>query len=162
MPQPTPSPFRNRAISYTGTLLSLLGIVDATILTIAHYTTANVLACPNTSFINCAKVTTSSFSSILGMPVALLGLVFFIIMLGLQLPPIWKLRIPLLIWARLGMALVGLGVIFWLVYVELFRLNAICLYCTGVHILTFALFIVTVLGTALITKQPPAPQTSEE
>ena len=152
-PSTLPAPFRNRAISYTGTILSLLGVIDATILTIAHFTTASVLACPATAFINCAKVTTSSFSSIIGIPVAILGLMFFVVMLVLQLPQTWKIRQPLVIWARLGMSIIGLGMVFWLVYVELFKLNAICLYCTGVHTLTFGLFIVTAIGTALITQQ---------
>lgn len=34
----------------------------------------------------------------------------------------------------------------YLVYVELFRVDAICLWCTAVHVLTFLLFVVTLLG----------------
>jgi uncharacterized membrane protein len=41
----------------------------------------------------------------------------------------------------------GVGMILWLLYVELFKLDAICLYCTGVHVLTLLLFIATALGT---------------
>ena len=38
--------------------------------------------------------------------------------------------------------LVGIVFVLYLVYTELFTLNAICLYCTAVHIVTFALLIV--------------------
>jgi uncharacterized membrane protein len=37
--------------------------------------------------------------------------------------------------------------ILWLVYVELFRLDALCLYCTAVHVITVLLFITVALGT---------------
>ncbi len=32
--------------------------------------------------------------------------------------------------------------VLWLVYAELLIINHICLYCTGVHIVTFALMVV--------------------
>lgn len=132
------------------TLLTLAGIAVATYLTIAHYTTPAVLACPENSIINCAKVTTSSYSSILGIPLALLGLLFFVGMLPLQLPMVWRMKHQLVVWARLAFAGSGILMIFWLVYVELFKLNAICLYCTAVHVITLLLFIVTAFGTALL------------
>jgi hypothetical protein len=41
----------------------------------------------------------------------------------------------------------GVALVMWLVYVELFRLDAICLYCTAVHVITVLLFITIALGT---------------
>jgi uncharacterized membrane protein len=35
--------------------------------------------------------------------------------------------------------------VLWLIYAELIIINNICLYCTGVHITTFALLIVLTL-----------------
>ena len=49
---------------------------------------------------------------------------------------------------RVGAAASGVGLIVWLVYVELFRLDAICLYCSAVHAITVVLFITIVIGTA--------------
>ena len=37
--------------------------------------------------------------------------------------------------------------ILWLIYVELFKKDHLCQYCTFVHILTVALFIVIAFGT---------------
>ena len=39
--------------------------------------------------------------------------------------------------------------VIWLMYAELVKLRHLCEYCTLVHILTIALFIVVVFGTAL-------------
>lgn len=130
-------------------LIVVAGIGVATYLTIAHYTTPATLACPETGIINCAKVTTSSFSEILGIPVALLGLIFFVINLPLHLPVAWRSPNPWLRRLRLLVAASGILMVLWLLYVELFKLNAICLYCTSVHVLTVLLFIITALGTAL-------------
>jgi len=131
-----------------GPLVALAGVGVAGYLTYAHYTTATVLACPENGLINCAKVTTSSYSVIAGVPVALLGLLFFAVMAVLQLPVMWRSRLRGLRPARVAAALGGVVLVIWLVYAELFRLDAICLYCTAVHVLTVALFVVTVLGTA--------------
>lgn len=127
--------------------MSLLGVADTTYLTIAHYTQTVTLACPSTSFVNCAKVTTSSYSEIFGIPVALIGLIFFVLLLILQLPILWTdkykwLEIPRLVFAGLGL----IGVL-WFIYVELHKLHAICLYCTGAHIVIFLSFITVLLAS---------------
>jgi uncharacterized membrane protein len=36
----------------------------------------------------------------------------------------------------------------YLIYAELYQIGAWCLYCTGVHIITFILFCLTVLAAA--------------
>ena len=143
--RPTPP----RWLVPTALLLIVLGIGVSSYLTIAHYTTPATLACPETGVINCAKVTTSSYSEILGIPLAVLGLVFFLGNLPLHLPLAWRSPNPWLRRLRLLAAATGILMVFWLIYVELFRLNAICLYCTASHVLTVLLFIVTALGTAL-------------
>jgi uncharacterized membrane protein len=144
------SPKNIRVISTLGVLLSLIGIADTTWLTITHYSTTLTLACPSTGIINCAKVTSSSYSEIFGIPVALLGLLFFLGMVILQLPMFWRSANKLIRYARLSYSSVGLVMVFWLVYVEFHKLNAICLYCTLVHVLTFSLFVVTTIGTTTI------------
>lgn len=139
-----------RLISSIGLALCLLGIADTTYLTIAHYATKVVLACPTTGFINCAKVTSSSYSEVFGIPAAVLGLAFFLGMTILQLPMLWRSKNKLVRNIRLIYSVIGLLTVFWFVYVEFHRLNAICLYCTAVHILTFSLFVTTVIGTSII------------
>ena len=136
-------------IGWVGTALAAIGLGVSLYLTIAHYTTPVLLACPETGIVNCAKVTTSSYSVILGVPLALLGLLFYIAMLPLQLPVAWRSQNKWLRRGRLIFSASGIVMICWLIFVELFKLNAICLYCTAVHVVTLSLFILTALGTAL-------------
>lgn len=141
-----------KKLSLIGLSLSLLGLIDSTYLTISHYTTTVTLACPETSFINCQKVTTSAYSMIGGIPLVLLGLLFFITMIALQLPIAWSSDNKVLKQLRIIISLIGIASVFWLVYVELYKLNSICLYCTGVHILTFGLLVNNLIGTSLISQ----------
>lgn len=135
-----------------GVLFSLLGIADTIYLTIGHYTEHFTFACPTTSFINCESVTTSSYSQILGIPVAVLGLVFFIAMLVFQLPQAWRLTNKLVLYGRLAFSVSGILVALWLIFVEFQKLHEICLYCTASHILAFGIFVVTSISTALIVQ----------
>jgi uncharacterized membrane protein len=48
--------------------------------------------------------------------------------------------------------------VLYLVYTELITLNAICLWCTSVHVITFALFALVVFGYAA-DYGAPAPST---
>ncbi|MBO0808979.1 MAG: hypothetical protein J2P32_11850, partial [Actinobacteria bacterium] len=43
----------------------------------------------------------------------------------------------------------GIGFVIYLIYVELFVVNAICLWCTSVHVITFVLFCLVVTSAAL-------------
>lgn len=130
-----------------GLVLCVLGLAAASYLTVAHYATGVTLACPDSGLINCAKVTTSSYSKILGIPVAVLGLVFFAFMLPLQSPWAWRSTNRLLRVVRMGSCVVGMGFVLWLLYAELIKIGNICLYCTSVHLLTFLVLLSTAFGT---------------
>jgi uncharacterized membrane protein len=126
--------------------VALLGLAISTYLTIEHFTTAATLACPETGMINCAKVTTSSWSHIGSVPVAVLGLSFFAAMSALCSPRAW--RFNELDSVRIAGAAVGVAFAIYLIWVELFRLNAICLWCTAVHTCTVLLFAAVLWTTA--------------
>jgi uncharacterized membrane protein len=121
-------------------LASLGGLGVSTYLTIAHYGSSVTLACPNTGAINCEKVTTSPQSVIFGIPVAVLGLVFFAAMLSLNTSRAWGRADLLPRMTRIGVAVGGVGFAFYLIYTELFTIHAICLWCTSAHLLAFLLF----------------------
>lgn len=126
----------------------VLGLLDAAYLTFEHYTESSTLACSESATINCLKVTTSQYADVAGVPFAVLGLVFFLGMGLLCLPPLWARPERAVRLLRVAGAVVGVLVALYLVWVELFRLDAICLYCTGVHVLTFVLFVIVALGSA--------------
>ncbi|GAA3253076.1 vitamin K epoxide reductase family protein [Dactylosporangium siamense] len=127
-------------------VLSVVGLAVSVYLTIEHYTSSTTLACPDTGALNCLKVTTSEQSTLFGVPVAVLGLLYFAAMVALA--PLWRTPRRDVRLARLAFAAVGVLFVAWLVFAELFILDAICLWCTAVHVLAVGLFAVTALGTA--------------
>jgi uncharacterized membrane protein len=135
-------------------LLCICGIAVASYLTYAHYTDVRNLACSDRGKINCAKVTTSAQSHFLGMPVAVLGLAYFVGMTALCLPWAWRRQEPIVRYARLAAAAGGLVMILWLVYAELFIIDAICLYCSIVHGFTLLLFLLVTAATISGTVRP--------
>jgi uncharacterized membrane protein len=137
-----------RWITATTGGLSLLAVGLTAYLTITHYTDPTALACPDTGIINCTAVTTSSWSVILGVPVALLGLLWALGMAGLNSPWAWRSPLRWLDTARLSLSGAGAVMVLYLVYVELFRVDAICLWCTGVHLTTVALFAAVLVARA--------------
>ncbi|HZD65488.1 MAG TPA: vitamin K epoxide reductase family protein [Acidimicrobiales bacterium] len=140
-----------RVLGWAATGVALLGAAVAAYLTIAHLTTPAVLACSDTGAIDCARVTTSPQSVIAGVPVAILGLAYFVAMAGLNLPGAWSARGRLGAWAarlRLAGAVAGMGFVVYLVSAEVLVIGAICIYCTIVHVLAFTLFVLVVSGTA--------------
>ena len=139
----------------TSLLLSVAGLLVSAYLTVEHYSSSTTLACPETGVVNCVKVTTSSYSTLVGVPVALLGLLFFTAMSVLCAPAAWRASSPWVGRARLTGSVAGVVMVAYLVWAELFRIDAICLWCTVVHALTVALFAVLVLAAALRPIDPP-------
>jgi uncharacterized membrane protein len=130
-------------------VISIAGLAVAAYLTYEHFTAGTTLACPNTGVVNCAKVTSSQYSKLAGIPVALLGLGFFAAMTVLCLPPLWRTASPWPSRARLAAVVVGVVMVCYLIWAELFQINAICLWCTVVHALTIILFGLVVIRLAL-------------
>lgn len=131
---------------------ALTGLGVSIYLTIAHYSTTAILACPENATVNCEKVTTSAQSEILGIPVAVLGLAFYVVMPLLNLPAAWRSGNPWIHRLRLLAAAGGVAFVAWLVYAELFVIDAICLWCTSVHVLTLLMFGLVAFGTALMPR----------
>jgi uncharacterized membrane protein len=124
-------------------VLSLGGLGIATYLTIAHFGSAP-LVCSNSGAIDCLKVTTSAQSYFLHIPVAILGLGFYTVLTALNLPVAWRSRDRRIHIARLAVLVLGMCFALYLVSAELLIIGAICLWCTGVHVVTFALFVLVV------------------
>jgi uncharacterized membrane protein len=130
-------------------VLSLIGLGASAYLTYEHYSSSTTLACPDTGAINCVKVTTSTYSELLGIPVALLGLLFYVGITVLCLPVMWRSDNPWVGRVRLLATAGGVVFVLYLVWAELFRIDAICLWCTAVHVATVVLFAVVLLAAAL-------------
>lgn len=101
--------------------VALAGAAVAGYLSYVHYAEVEPVC---TAFSDCARVQASEFSELAGVPVAVLGLLGYVAVLG-------SLRVPgergLLLTALF--AFTGLGYSLYLTYVELFRIDAICQWC---------------------------------
>jgi uncharacterized membrane protein len=136
-------------LQYTTWALAAAGLGVSVYLTVAHYTTSSILACSDKGLVNCAAVTTSPESMVFGVfPVAVLGLAFYVFLFAITSPWAWRWTWPPVRLARLGSLVAGMLFVLYLVYTELITLNAICLWCTNVHVITFALFGLVVFGFA--------------
>ena len=149
-------------------VLSLYALGASVYLTIAHYDTHVTLACSDKGLVNCAEVTTSSQSMVFGvLPVAVLGLAFYVFMTVLNSPWVWRLEqtgseqvSKMLRYTRIGAVVTGMGFVLYLVYAELIQIRAICLWCTSVHVATFLIFALIVFYTSFSSgKQRPAGRT---
>jgi uncharacterized membrane protein len=142
--------------------LALAAVAVSTYLTIAHFTTTAVLACSGSGTIDCARVTTSAQSHFLGMPVAVLGLAWSIAMAATCTPSAWRSRVEWIRVVRLVLAVAGISFVLWLVFAELFVIRAICLWCSVMHVLTFALFVLVALfGVGRAPADNPSGETSD-
>jgi uncharacterized membrane protein len=120
--------------------LSLAAVAIASYLTVTHYTDPAALACPESGVVNCTLVTTSSWSVILEVPLAVLGLVWAVVMTALTVPWAWRARYRWVDNARLAASGVGAAMVLYLIFVELFRIGAICIWCTAIHVIAVGLF----------------------
>ena len=131
-------------------LLGIAGLGVSVYLTITHFDTHVALACPRTSTFNCETVTTSAQSHIVGIPVAVLGLAYFVPMIALCLPVAWRSGDRRVHLARLALSVTGVAMIIYLITAELFLIKAICLWCSSVHVITFILFVIIVTASPVV------------
>ena len=132
--------------------LSVLGLGVSAYLTIDHFARVRLI-CSDSGVINCQKVTTSAQSHFLGIPVAVLGLAFYLVLVAINWPPLWRSADSRIHWLRLMLLCGGMLFVLYLVSVELFVIGNICLWCTSVHMLTFLLFALTLITAPTMLRQ---------
>ena len=123
-------------------VLSFIGLAISGYLTFTHYAGTQFLACAESGTINCADVTTSAQSSFLGVPVAVLGLADYLVMVVINSPWGWRSSVPAVHVARVVLVTASMAFVLWLVAAELLIIDHICLWCTGVHLVTLALLVI--------------------
>lgn len=132
-------------------VLAVAGLGVSIYLTYTHFSDVAPAGCSEKAgAVNCVKVTTSSQSEVFGVfPVALLGLIYYVFMVAIMTPWAWSAKRKQVAQLRLLAAIAGVGMVIYLLYAELFQIDAICLYCTSVHAITFVLFVLVAVAAAL-------------
>ena len=124
--------------------LALGGVGLATYLAMYKLGYIGTLACTVGS---CETVNLSRWATFLGIPVAVWGLGFYVVLFGVALLGTME-RFADATWVSHALLLLtGWGVIFsaWLTYLELFVIHAICMFCVISAILVTVTFLVAVL-----------------
>lgn len=108
-------------------ILSVLGIGVSAYLLWVRLAGSSALC---TGFGGCELVNASRYALVAGIPVSLIGLIGYLVILGLSL---WKMRGgPWMLSALVfGMALVGFLYSLYLTYLELFVILAVCPWCVA-------------------------------
>ena len=104
--------------------LTVLGLGVASYLTYVHYSGIKPVCTAGGS---CAKVQTSIYSELAGVPVALIGLIGYIVILASLLAP----QTETTRFATVAFTVVGFGFSAYLTYRELFSIHAICEWCVS-------------------------------
>jgi uncharacterized membrane protein len=119
-------------------IFAFIGFLDATYLTILHYRNA-IPPCTVTG--GCESVLTSQYSVILGVPLSLLGSLFYLTMIFFALAVIFSKR-KIFAHGLFLNAVSGLFVSAVLFFVQFFILKAFCQYCLLSEVISLAIFIV--------------------
>jgi uncharacterized membrane protein len=113
-----------RTFRITLAVLTVTGLGIAGYLTYVHYAGINPVCTAGGS---CEKVQTSVYSELAGVPVALIGLLGYISILGLLLAP----ESETTRFATMALTLVGFAFSAYLTYRELYSIHAICEWCAS-------------------------------
>jgi uncharacterized membrane protein len=110
-------------------VLAVVGIAIAGYLTIVHYR-ESLLVCSGIS--DCETVQTSKYAEIVGVPVALLGLLTFVLLLALAIVRILQPeRTDVTTMITFVLIVGAVGFYIYLTYLEVFVINAVCQWCVA-------------------------------
>jgi len=127
---------------------ALLGFGAAAASTWVHYQILNNPAyasfCDVNATLNCTEAYTSRYGAFAGVPVALLGLVFFAGVLALialcSASPAASRNLPGYIFLS---STIGLAVVLYLAYASYVVLHVVCLLCAGTYLAVIGLFLLS-------------------
>ena len=157
-----PNQKRYNFLYFTFLPVSFLGFLDASYLSIKHFVGTPL---PCSVFRGCEEVTTSQYSVIGGIPVALLGAIYYLTIFILILAVLRRNIFSssgaensvgtnedklLNLTARL--TVMGLLASLWFIYLQLFVIKAICLYCMFSAFTSITLFVFGIIVLKLKSK----------
>ena len=147
IPAVGPAPTRRTTITSVFAMIAALGGAAIAIFLVREYVTvtegglAEGLLCSGGSAFDCNAVAASEHASMLGLPVALWGLVFYIVMSGLGLATLLFRPAERAAAASLGLLLGCVALVFdaYLAWVMVARIGTVCLGCVSSYALNLLL-----------------------
>jgi uncharacterized membrane protein len=127
------------ALRVSCAVVGAIGLGIAGYLTVVHYDGGTSVCAISHG---CATVQQSGYAALAGIPVALLGAIGYAVILLTLLRDDEPARA-----ATAFLALVGAGFSAWLTYVEVAKLDAICIWCVGSAVCMLALAALSAVRT---------------
>lgn len=135
-------------------VISLLGFLDATYLTITHFS-GGKLVCDTSG--GCTAMTSNQYATIGPVPVALLGAIYYLLLFLLTVGYLdTKKEMILKMVAKI--TVIGFAMSLWFVFLQLVVLKQICWYCmvsATTSTLLFILGMIFLSRTKTQTTRPP-------
>jgi len=122
-------------------IVSAIGIADASYLTYEHYN-QGIVPC---SIGGCETVLTSDYATLGDFPISLFGIIFYALVFTLSLLILKKGIQARLIYTIIGLTTAAFAASLGLIYLQLFVIESICLYCMLSAGSSITLFIVGLL-----------------
>jgi uncharacterized membrane protein len=125
---------------------ALLGVGISVYLTTVHYQHVPLI-CSSQGLIDCAHVLSSPYSVVPGtsIPISVPGLGWCVVSAILAVAVLYfGLEQRRLLWVQFAWSLLGMLTVLYLVYVEIVRLHALCIWCTILHGLILIMFLITI------------------
>ena len=136
---PGMTPFARRVLLLIA-MLALSGVAVSSVSLYHHYGTSRTAYCDLGENFNCDIVNRGTYSAILGVPVALIGMIGYVALLLLATFYRDEAQTP----ARLALAsMAGLGFALYLTYIEGFVLAAWCVLCLSSLALIFCISVLS-------------------
>jgi uncharacterized membrane protein len=140
-------------------LVTLIGFADATYLTVKHY---QGIAPPCSLLQGCEVVTTSTYATIGPIPLSLVGSLYYLFLFIASIA-YFDTKREIVIRIAAYATTLGLLTSAVLVYLQLFVISAICLYCMGSAVTSTFLFILGIIilkklqknSTVALSTMPP-------
>ncbi len=130
-------------------ILSFIGFLNATYLTILHYQNAF----PPCTIAGCEKVLTSEYASLLGIPIALIGSLYFMSLAVVLLLKLTGNKNKLLNKFFILQVLSGFALSLAFVYIQAVLLKQFCQYCLLSETVSTLILILTFLQLRLTNKE---------
>jgi len=138
---------RARRILLAIAVLATVGVLVSSVSLYHHFGTSTSSFCDFGETLNCDIVNRSIYSTVLGIPVALIGIVGYAVLLALATLYRAKAETPTML---LIASLAGMGFALYLTYIEAFVLAVWCILCVSSVIL---IAVITVLSSVLAAQR---------
>lgn len=122
-------------------ITALIGFADAAFLAIEHY---RGVVPPCTIILGCEKVTTSEYSEVFGIPLALFGAIYYFALLVL-IVAYFDFKKDLILKIAGLITPSGFLASVYFIYLQLFVIKAACLYCMISAVSSIILFVLGII-----------------